>query len=154
MISLSTTVRWITGYTEVVLHIKQLWCHTWTLRNGNIVQLNSAIFWFCTGKHILGTCGRKITTLYCSVVTKISTDPYVESSCPCLSKRQHGIKEFDTQASWFISHYWKIDDSIDLQWWFVNPGSNSPEISLVRTKSVEPISTSGLMGDSVIRKTR
>ena len=29
-----------------------------------------------------------------------------------------------------------IPEVIDLQWWFVNPGSDSPEISLVRTKSV------------------
>ena len=44
-------------------------------------------------------------------------------------------------------------DQLLIQWWFVNPGSVSPEISLVQAKSAEPISMSRLMGDSVIRKT-
>ena len=42
---------------------------------------------------------------------------------------------------------------IILQWWIVNPGSDCPEISLVQTKVQGPISTSELIGDSVIRKT-
>ena len=41
----------------------------------------------------------------------------------------------------------------NIQWWFVNLGSDSPEISLVRTKSGEQISASELKGDSVICKT-
>ena len=42
-----------------------------------------------------------------------------------------------------------------LQWWFVNPGSDSPEISLVPTKSAGTdfhIRTNGRF--EVIRKTR
>ena len=42
---------------------------------------------------------------------------------------------------------------IEIQWGFIYPGSDSPEILLVRTKVWEPISTPGIMGDSVIPKT-
>ena len=42
---------------------------------------------------------------------------------------------------------------LKIQWWFINPGSDNPEFSLVWKKAWEPISESNLMGDSVIRKT-
>ena len=101
--------------TRLISRVNWLWRHRQTRRNGNVVRLDSSNFpTFTSEKYLFEAYRRKIINIYCPLVTEKLTNPRVKFTCPCLGKPRHGLSEFDTRVSWFLSHHRTIDvDSIN-----------------------------------------
>ena len=104
----------------------------------------------------------RLSNIYCRACVIINMDKLTPSSSPCYKEILFQLYQVSLLSFVYLLHLYKnvllyvseihINETM-IQWWFVNPGSDSPEILLVWTKVWEQISTSGLMDDSAIQKT-
>ena len=115
MTSLSSTGGWMTSYMTCFAR-KVIMTSQANTPKQYIARLDSSNFpKFTSEKYLFETYRRKIINIYCPFVTEKSTNPRVKLTCPCLGKPRHGLSEFDTRVSWFLSHHRTIDvDSINL----------------------------------------